>query len=318
MMCSYVILYLPNSFKPSPKVIPVSKGQSFSSLAESLASHGIIRSPLTFKLAGKLLGVTQKIRTGKYSFVSDVSNHQILEDMKMGTSTINSKITIHEGLRAKQIEKILHREIGIDSAKFFRLFRDTSLIGIYPHHSRTLEGYLLPETYEFYWQDDEINVVKRMVTEFRDFWSDSLQQRMLDLGMDLNEVLTMASIIEGEAVYDNERAIIAGVYYNRIRIHMGLQADPTIQYVVADTPRRLTRNDLKVKSPYNTYLNRGLPPGPINNPGKKSILAALYPAKHDYIYFVSDANGRHRFARNYVEHQRNVRMFRKIRSSQEG
>ncbi len=317
LLLGFWIFYLPNTFEHSPKIISVSKGEPFNVLAESLETRGIIRNAFTFKIAGKLLGVTQKIRIGKYSFVSGISNLDILRDMESGASTINSNVTIQEGLRAKQIAKILKREIGIDTVKFMKLFRDTSLIGIYPHRSKTLEGYLMPETYEFYWQDDEENIIKRMITEFRDFWNDSLQRRMLSLGMNLNEVLTMASIVEGEAVYDNERPIIAGVYYNRLKIKMGLQADPTVQYVVADAPRRLTKNDLKIKSPYNTYLNRGLPPGPINNPSKKSIFAALYPAKHNYLYFVSDANGRHRFAQNYEEHQRNVRLYRKARAEKD-
>jgi UPF0755 protein len=174
----------------------------------------------------------------------------------------------------------------------------------------------MPETYEFYWQDEEQNIVKRLVTEFREFWVDSLQKRMVMLGLTLNDVMTMASIVEGEAIYDSERPIIAGVYYNRLRIRMPLQADPTVIYAVSDHTRRLTRNDLKVNSPYNTYLRYGLPPGPINNPGKKSILAALYPQKHNFLYFVADANGRHRFAKNYSEHQSNVRLYRRARAAQ--
>jgi UPF0755 protein len=177
-----------------------------------------------------------------------------------------------------------------------------------------LEGYLMPDTYSFFWQDDEREIVQRMITEFREFFVDSLQQRMHTLGYDLNDVMTMASIVEGEAVFDDERPIIAGVYYNRLKRRMRLQADPTVWFVVSDTSKRLTKNSLKVKSPYNTYTNYGLPPGPINNPGRQSILASLYPEKHNYIYFVADNNGRHRFARNYEEHQKNVRLYRKARS----
>jgi len=310
----FIIFWFPNSFESSPQIITVSKGQTFTALAESLHSHGIIRSAFTFKIAGKLLGNTHKMRIGKYSFVTGVSNLEILNDIEGGLSTINSKVTIHEGLRVKQIAKILRREIGVDTLKFIRLMRDTSLIGIYPHSSPTLEGYLMPDTYEFYWQEDEEVVLKRLIAEFREFFVDSLQRRAKQLRMTLNEVLTMASIVEGEAIYDDERPIIAGVYYNRLRIRMPLQADPTVQYAIADVPRRLSFDDLKIQSPYNTYLKRGLPPGPINNPGRASILAALYPEKHKYLYFVSDANGRHRFAKNYEEHQRNVRLYRRARA----
>lgn len=172
----------------------------------------------------------------------------------------------------------------------------------------------MPNTYNFYWQDDEREIIQRMITEFREFFVDSLQLRMKQLGYNLNDVITMASIVEGEAVYDDERPIIAGVYYNRIKRRMRLQADPTVLYAVSDVPRRLNRTDLKFESAYNTYLNYGLPPGPINNPGKQSIIAALYPAKHNFIYFVADNNGRHRFAKNYQEHQKNVQLYRKARA----
>ncbi|MDP1677500.1 MAG: endolytic transglycosylase MltG [Bacteroidota bacterium] len=309
-----IILFLPNSFSPSPKFITVSKGQSFSSLADSLEKREIIFSAFTFKIAGRLLGYTQKMRIGKYSFVSGISNLELLNDLEGGLSTVITSVTLREGVRAKIFARILKRHIGIDSARFMQFLKDTSLIGIYPNNSPSLEGYLMPNTYNFFWQDDERAIIQRMITEFREFFVDSLQQRMKLLGYNLNDVMTMASIVEGEAVYDDERAIIAGVYYNRLKKRMRLQADPTVLYAVSDVPKRLTRTDLQFESDYNTYLNYGLPPGPINNPGKQSIIAALYPAKHNFIYFVADNNGRHRFAKNYQEHQRNVVLYRKARA----
>jgi len=309
-----ILFLLPNSFEPSPKFITVSRGQSFSSLADSLAEKGIINSRFTFKLAGRILGVTQRMRVGKYSFVSGVSNLTILNDIEGGLSAISSSITLREGVRSRVFARILKRHIGIDSNRFMQSYRDTSLIGIHPHNAKSLEGYLMPDTYSFFWQDDEREIVQRMITEFREFFVDSLQQRMKQLGYDLNDVVTMASIVEGEAVYDDERPIIAGVYYNRLKRRMRLQADPTVWFVVSDTSRRLTKNSMRVESPYNTYLFYGLPPGPINNPGRQSILAALYPAKHNFIYFVADNNGRHRFAKNYDEHLQNIRLYRKAKA----
>lgn len=308
------VFFFPNSFSPSPAFVTVSKGQSFSSLADSLEKKEIIFSTFTFKIAGRLLGYTQKMRVGKYSFASGISNLDLLNDLEGGLSTVSLSVTLREGVRAKIFARILKRHIGIDSVRFMKFFADTSLIGIYPNNAPSLEGYLMPNTYNFFWQDDEREIIQRMITEFREFFVDSLQQRMRQLGYTLNDVMTMASIIEGEAVYDDERTIIAGVYYNRLKRRMRLQADPTVLYAVSDVPRRLTRTDLKFESDYNTYLNYGLPPGPINNPGKQSIIAALYPAKHNFIYFVADNNGRHRFAKNYEEHQKNVRLYRKARA----
>ncbi|MFZ4618972.1 MAG: endolytic transglycosylase MltG [Bacteroidota bacterium] len=313
-LCSmYIVFFLPNSFDQSPQFITVSKGQSFSSLADSLEQKGIIFSQITFKIAGRYLGVTQKMRVGKYSFVSGVSNIEILHDIESGRSTVSTTVPLREGVKTKVFARILKRHIGIDSARFMQYYHDTSLIGIYPNNATSLEGYLMPDTYSFFWQDDEKVIIQRMITEFRAFFVDSLQRRMKDLGYSLNDVMTMASIVEGEAVYDDERPIIAGVYYNRLKRRMKLQADPTVWFVVSDSSRRLTRNSLKVDSRYNTYLYYGLPPGPINNPGRRAILAALYPAEHNFIYFVADYNGRHRFAKNYEEHQRNVRLYRKAR-----
>jgi UPF0755 protein len=153
-----------------------------------------------------------------------------------------------------------------------------------------------------------------MLGEFRKFFADSLQRRARQIKMTINEVLTMASIVEGETILDRERPIIAGLYYNRLRRRMKLEADPTIQYIISDGPRRLLYLDLRTESPYNTYQKYGLPPGPINNPGRKSILAALYPAKHNYLYFVADGTGGHRFARTFEEHLKNVRAYRRARA----
>ena len=199
----------------------------------------------------------------------------------------------------------------IDSLKLVQQFGDTSLLQVSNHGAFSLEGFLLPDTYEFYWQVDEKEIVRDMLAEFRKFFSDSLQQQARKMKMTIGQVLTMASIVEGETVLDRERPIIAGLYYNRLHRRMKLEADPTIQYIIPGGPRRLLYNDLKIDSPYNTYKNYGLPPGPINTPGRKSILAALYPTKHNYLYFVADGLGGHRFARTFDEHLRNVRAYRR-------
>ena len=180
LACGMIFLF-PNSFEPSPKFITVSKGQSFSTLADSLADKGIIVSSFTFKLAGRMLGVTQKMRVGKYSFVSGISNLNILEDIKSGLSTVSSSVSLREGVRTRVFARILKRHVGIDSSRFMQFYHDTSLIGIYPHNATSIEGYLMPDTYSFYWQDDERVIVQRMITEFREFFVDSLKLQMKKL-----------------------------------------------------------------------------------------------------------------------------------------
>ena len=310
----YFVLWEPNTFAPTPKVIPISRGETFTQAVDALASAGVIEHPVLFKLGGKLFGYAGKIKVGKYSFSSGMSNREILYAISTATSTANPAVTVFEGLRGTHIARILKREVGIDSAKFAQFLNDTSLIHLDHHSASSLEGFLMPETYEFYWQVDEKEIVHEMLSEFRRFFVDSLQRRARQMKMTISEVLTMASIVEGETILDAERPIVAGLYYNRLRRRMRLEADPTIQYIIPDGPRRLLYIDLKTKSPYNTYQNFGLPPGPISNPGRKSILAALYPERHNYLYFVADGTGRHRFAKTFDEHLRNVRSYRRARA----
>jgi len=295
------------------KVVTVSKGMNFSQVADSLKSFGVIRSKFFFMLAGKVLNIEKKIRVGKYLFVKGMSNLDILNDFKDGKSVLLIPVTIREGLRATMISKIFMRELGIDSSAFVKLVFDNKFAKEMGIWASSLEGYLMPNTYNFFWQTDEEEIISRMVQEFWKVYNDTLQSRAEALGLSMNDVITMASIVEGETDIPEERPIIAGVYYNRVKKKMPLQADPTIQYVIPDGPRRLRYSDLTINSPYNTYKYLGLPPGPINNPGKDAILAVLYPTNHSFLYFVATGNGGHTFSKLYSEHQKAVKSYRKER-----
>ncbi len=309
----YEVLWAPNNFD-GDRVVAVSKGMSFARVADSLAAAGVIRNRKLFETAGELLGMTRQMHIGKYSFHSGVSNKEILDDLGTGKSAIIIPVLIREGLRARAQARIYGRELGIDSARFVQLVSEPEFVRSSGIEGISLEGYLLPETYLFYWQTDEEQIIRRMVEGFQSFYVDSLQRRAGELGMTTDKVLTFASIVEGEAILDDERSIIAGVYYNRLKKHMRLEADPTIQYIIDDGPRRLFHNDLWVQSPYNTYRNYGLPPGPINNPGRASILATLYPASHKYLYFVANGQGGHTFSRTFAEHKKATYRYRRIRA----
>lgn len=309
----YLTFWAPNTFS-GDRFITVSRGMTFKQVVDSLESQGILRSRTLFELAAKVLDVSEKVYVGKYYFRSGVSNHQILEDIGTGKSALRIPVTLSEGLRIASYAGILQRELGIDSARFHELATDPMVVRSLGVEDNSLEGYLLPETYVFSWQTDEGQVLERIVEEFKNFYNDSLKVREEELGMTTKKLLTLASIVEGEAIFDEERPIIAGVYYNRLRKRMRLEADPTIQFIIEDGPRRLRHRDLQIPSPYNTYRNYGLPPGPINNPGRASILATLYPAQHDYLFFVTDGKGGHIFSRNYSEHRRAVTRYRRILS----
>ena len=179
--------------------------------------------------------------------------------------------------------------------------------------AKSFEGYLFPNTYQFNENELPSDIINVMVQEYKRNLSDEMLLQMNQIKMSEKEVLALASIIEGEAIYDQERAIISGVYHNRLKKGMRLQADPTIQYILEDGPRRLLNRDLKIVSPYNTYLNKGLPPGPINNPGIESIKAALFPTESDYLYFVARGDGYHTFSITEKQHNKAKRDFQKVR-----
>jgi UPF0755 protein len=311
------LFWWPNRFEAPEKVVRIYRGSSFQAVMDSLASAGVITNRTSFELAGRVLGLTDKIRFGQYRFRSGMSNLAIYRDLTEGLSNEPIAVRIVEGMRFQHIAGRLRRELGVDSSLIATLCVDREFIRSLGIPASSLEGYLLPDTYRFSWQTDEVDLLRTLVKAFQDFYVDSLKVRQERLGLTLHEVLTLASIVEGETSLDAERATIAGVYFNRLRARMPLQADPTIQYIIPDGPRRLSYSDLKINSPYNTYRYSGLPPGPINNPGRQSILAVLYPERHQYFYFVADGSGGHKFSRNYSEHLRAVRNWRKIRQDQQ-
>jgi UPF0755 protein len=179
--------------------------------------------------------------------------------------------------------------------------------------AQTLEGYLFPETYKFSLAMAERQVVRLMVDHFFGILDSRMRRRARDMGMSVHEVVTMASIIEGEAVLDHERPLISAVYHNRLQKRMRLQADPTVQYAIPDGPRRLFNRDYRIDSPYNTYRHYGLPPGPIMSPGEASIRAAVDPAEVGYLYFVAQGDGSHIFSRTMQEHEAAKRKTRRAR-----
>jgi UPF0755 protein len=313
----YEVFYGPNDFAGgTEKTFYVSRGQTFASVVDSLETGGIIRNRELFVFVAKMFGGTTRIQVGKYIFGTGISNVDLFLALREGKHAALIPVTIPEGLRPRAQARILAHTLGIDSARFVQLAYDESFTHSLGINAHSLEGYLLPETYSFYWQVDEAEVIKRMVDQFHHFYNDSLQAKANALAWTTNQVLTLASIVEGEAVLASERVVISGVYHNRLRKGMRLEADPTIQYMIEDGPRRVLYSDLRMDNPYNTYRIKGLPPGPVNNPGKASILAALFPSNHNYLFFVANGEGEHWFSTNYTDHLRNVWKYRRNRARQ--
>jgi len=317
LVSGYVIFYGGNDFGgEDQKEFFVRRGASFAQIVDSLEQKGIIRNRWMFKLVGRVLGGTERMQVGKYRFTSGVSNTEIFFTLRDGEGNELVRVTVPEGSRPRLQARIFSRAIGIDSARYMLLVNDPAVAQEFGIDAPSLEGYLLPETYSLRWGMDEKDLVEMQVREFKAFFSDSLVQRAQELGWSMHQAVTFASIVEGEAILDGERPVIAGVYRNRLRIGMRLEADPTIQYLFGDRPRRVLYSDLRIENPYNTYRYAGLPPGPVNNPGKASMLASLYPAQHTYLFFVANGRRGHWFASTYDEHVRNVRRYRHERARQ--
>jgi UPF0755 protein len=294
------------------EIVDIPKNSSFKFVLETLSDRGLIRDKFLALTVSKVFGYDKKIKSGRYILSDNLPIAVVLNEIVNPKLVFAVTVTIPEGLTAKRIAGILKSKVGVDSAKFMSLVNSPEFARKLGIESNTLEGYLMPDTYHFIWGDEEENIISRLVEEFKKFYNDTFKIRAKELGLTTHQVITLASIVEGEAMYEDEKPRIAGVYLNRLKRNMPLEADPTIQYIIPDGPRRLYYKDLTIQSPYNTYLNKGLPPGPVNNPGKSSILAVLYPEKHKFLYFVSDGRGRHVFSKTYEEHLTAVRRYRKL------
>ena len=287
-------------------------GTPLSKIAEDLQTAGIVSSAGNFKFAVRLLGKKNNLRAGKFRLTKGSSNYRVIKFLSEGPQSF-IKVTIPEGVTAAKIAGICRTELEIDSTRFMSLVSDTAFIKRFGMKTVSLEGYLYPETYYFTYGVNEEQVLSKLLHQFKTLVSDSLERRAFAMGYSLSEIVTLASIIEGEAMIDSEMVFISSVYHNRLRLGMLLQADPTVQYILPNGPRRLLSRDLEIDSPYNTYLYAGLPPGPISNPGIKAIRASLYPAPTDYLFFVANGKGGHAFSARLSQHLRAKGKFDQIR-----
>jgi UPF0755 protein len=293
--------------------VEIPQGATYKQAINILYTNNLIRDKNLFIVLGKLTGLDRKIRYGYYSFLGKMSPFQVFRRLKSGR-IIEYEITVVEGDTLLEIgEKLAAYKISpVD--EFNRLVRDEDLRDLLEINAPSLEGYLFPQTYRVPKGAHPKNVLKLMVETLRQEFTDELRKRAEKIRWSENRVLTLASIIEKEAITDEERPLISAVYHNRIKKGMPLQADPTAIYGVKSSKERITISDLKKKTDYNTYVIKGLPPGPIASPGLKSIKAALYPANVPYLYFVSQGNGTHYFSRTWEEHAAAIKRLRAIQS----
>jgi UPF0755 protein len=315
-------LFFSKNFRNSDSEIfvKITRGDNLRSVAGRLEQNNVVFNKYSLIILGKIFGYQNNIIPGQYSFGNGLSNIEILKLISDPAITRTVTITIPEGMNIRQIGRLLQRQMIIDSTRFVEESKNDSLLKILGLQAENLEGYLFPDTYEvsFGTGNNEREIIRTMFMQFRKKMTADIYEEMKKKNLTLTELITMASIIEAETKYEPEKKTIAGVYYNRLKKKMKLEADPTVQYVLPDGPKkRLLFSDLKYQSPYNTYLNKGLPPGPINNPGLSSILAALYPEEHKFLYFAAKGDGSHRFAETFDEHRKNADMYRQYLNEQE-
>ena len=311
VIIGYITFFTSNHFdKPAPFNFEIKDGASYNSVTERLYRGRIIPSKFNFKVAGFIYGAQTKVKAARYKIPNDISYLDLLDLFVNGPADYLRAIRINDGQTLKWLGAKVRRDVKIDSSAFVNLAIDKDFIKSLGLNVSTLEGYLFSKTYKLYENSSPEEAIKIFYKGFTDFFADSLRQRAKQIGLTVHQVLTLASIIKGETDLVEEMPTISGVYHNRLRIGMRLQADPTIQYLLPGGWRRLTYEDLKIESPYNTYKYSGLPPGPINNPGKNAILSVLYPEKNNYLYFVANGNGGHRFAKSYSDHLKNVAQYR--------
>ena len=307
-----LILFWPQNNPNKIVKITVVPGSTLKNISKLLHDNKILTNKKVFSWAVQLLGKEKKIPIGTFRLVNAKSNYSIIDQLIYGAPEIK-KVRILEGWNVNQIASHLSKTMGFDSLEVINLVSDRKYISKNDIKATSLEGYLSPDTYLFFEGDNPNSVLSQLVSEYNTFWNTKHRNRAKEIGFTEHEVVTMASIIEGEAIYNSERPRISAVYHNRLNINMKLQADPTIQYIIPGGPRRLLNKDLRVQSPYNTYLHKGLPPGPINSPGKESLTAALYPEENDFIFFVATGDGYHTFTTNEKDHNKAKRKLQKLR-----
>lgn len=289
--------------------IIIPQGATFRQTAEILFEQKLIRDKTIFLLAGRLTGADRKTRAGFYSIWNNMSTLDIFKIIRRG-KIIEYEIKILEGDSLLEISEQFEKTGIIKKEEFLKLAKNPDFLNSYEIETESIEGYIFPDTYKIPKGVPPENAIGSMIDKMREKFSFEMLTRMEDIGMMENEVLTLASIIEKEAVVDSERPLISAVYHNRLKKKMQLQADPTAIYGIKSSKERISREDLLRKSPYNTYQITGLPPGPIASPSLKSIMAALNPADVSYIYFVAQDDRTHKFSSTAEEHLQAVKLYR--------
>jgi UPF0755 protein len=297
-----------------PLTVTIPRGASFDDAIDSLVTRGIVTRPGFFRIYARLQGVPGNLKSGVYRFSPGERWPLLVEALRSGRG-VEIRFTAREGLMLFEVAEVAATAVGFEGEAFLAATRDERLrqeLGI-PADAESVEGYLFPTTYTVAVGTRPTDLVRVMTREFESRWKPEWNARLDSLGMSRHELVTLASIIQAEMRYGPDAEYISAVYHNRLRRRMPLQADPTVIYAHGRRLRRVYEKHLDVGSPYNTYRNRGLPPGPISQPGLAALRAALYPADAPYLYFVARWDGKHVFSETYRQHVAAIREIRRGR-----
>ena len=293
--------------------LTIPPGSSLQAVADTLVAHGVIAHPTWFRWLARIRRSDRRLQAGIYEFPRGERSWDVLDALVVGRGKL-VRFTVPEGLTTREVAGVAERELAMPADSFLAAARDTAVIHGAGLDAPSLEGFLFPETYLVPPTVTASDLAAILARAAVTTWTPARDARLNSLDMTRMQAVTLASIVEGEARVEDERAIIAGVYHNRLKLGMALQADPTVAYGIELTTgvrkSRLYERDYRFPSPYNTYLHPGLPPGPINSPGAASLEAVLYPADIPYLFFVAGPDGRHLFSRTYREHLRAIRGLR--------
>jgi len=310
LISALYVVFAPVYWKGPKKVVEVRQGEGARLVAARLKETGVIKSAAAFRRLARLTGTDKKIKVGAYSFLSGVSLYQVVKHMaspKAGVVTL----FVPEGATVKKIGGLVQSSLGVDSALFVAYCKSREFVRSQEVTAASMEGYLFPSSYEFYWKVPPEEVIEKMYAGFAATWKEVTADFPRRDTLDIVRIVTMASLIEAETGVDSERVLVSQVFHRRLKLGYPLQCDPTVIYAMGETKRLLSREDLKFRSPYNTYMNRGLPPGPICNVGKKALAAALAPDTTKYLYFVANGSGGHIFSQTLDQHNRAIYRLRR-------
>jgi UPF0755 protein len=291
----------------------VEKGQNAKEIAQNLQKKGIIKRTWPLLLGCRLFYSSQSLKAGEYAIQLPLSPKDVLHTLTEGNVILHT-VTVPEGLIIQETAELMDSKGFAKKEDFIKAAADTSLIISLDKDATTLEGYLFPETYAFPKDTTSEEIVSTMVSQFMHVFDDRWKQRAEEIGMSVRDIVIIASLVEKETSLPEEKKLVSAVFHNRLKKGMKLDCDPTIIYVLKREGKfkdRLRTKDLRLDSPYNSYLNPGLPPGPIANPGRDSLEAALYPSNEQFLYFVSKNDGTHHFSLTFREHQEAVNTYQR-------